>query len=145
MGNPCLTTGVFLCFPLTKVGKTGYNTTRYVKDWERKSKQWSLFREPRQVERGTEKAAEHGPGVGVSIFRHTRVRPLLRFEAEKPFCHCEAASAAVAIPHTIWGFPRSLRSLGMTEGRIFLRIKVVPRFIRPCSARAVFILEISIM
>ena len=33
------------------------------------------------VERGIEKAAEHGPGVGGSIGRLTRVRPLLRFEA----------------------------------------------------------------
>jgi len=29
-----------------------------------------------------EKAGEHGLGVGVSIGRHARVRPLLRFEAE---------------------------------------------------------------
>ena len=34
------------------------------------------------MERGIEKAAEHGPGVGGSIGRLTRVRPLLRFEAE---------------------------------------------------------------
>ena len=34
------------------------------------------------VERGMEKAGEHGPGVGGSIGRLTRVRPLLRFEAE---------------------------------------------------------------
>ena len=34
------------------------------------------------MERGTGKAAEDGPGVGVSIGRRTRVRPLLRLEAE---------------------------------------------------------------
>ena len=32
------------------------------------------------MERGTEEAAEHGLGAGASIFRPTRVRPLLRFE-----------------------------------------------------------------
>ncbi len=42
------------------------------------------------MERGTEKAAEHGLGVGVPIGRHTRVRPLLRFEAEQPhYSHSE--------------------------------------------------------
>ena len=84
-----------------------------------------------------EKAGEHGPGVGGSIGRLTRVRPLLRFEADfSPKGHCER-HRRVAIPHIRWGFPRSLRSLGMTE-KDLLRTKVVPRFIRPCSARAIF-------
>ena len=43
-----------------------------------------MIREPRLVEWGTKETAEHGLGVGVSIGRHARVRPLLRFEAEKP-------------------------------------------------------------
>ena len=34
------------------------------------------------MERGIEKAAEDGPGVGGSIGRPARVRPLLRFEAD---------------------------------------------------------------
>ena len=37
-------------------------------------------REPCLVGMGTGKAAEHGPGAGVSIGRHARVRPLKRFE-----------------------------------------------------------------
>jgi hypothetical protein len=42
-----------------------------------------------------EKAGEHGLGVGVSIGRLIRVRPLLRFEAEKPsFGHSEACGAS---------------------------------------------------
>ena len=36
-----------------------------------------------KVERGIEEATEHGLGVGESIGRLARVRPLLRFEAEK--------------------------------------------------------------
>ena len=39
-------------------------------------------REPCLVEMGTETEAEHGPGAGVSIGRHARVRPLKRFEAD---------------------------------------------------------------
>ena len=35
------------------------------------------------MKRGIEKAAEHGPGVGESIGRLARVRPLLRFEVQK--------------------------------------------------------------
>ena len=35
-------------------------------------------REPCLVEMGTEKHAEHGPGAGVPIGRHARVRPLKR-------------------------------------------------------------------
>ena len=47
------------------------------------------------VERGIEKAAEYGPGVGESIGRLARVRPLLRFEAEYPaFGHSEACAAS---------------------------------------------------
>ena len=43
-----------------------------------------MVREPRLVEWGTRKTAEHGLGVGRSIGRLARVRPLLRFEAENP-------------------------------------------------------------
>ena len=75
------------------------------------------------MERGTEEATEHGPGVGVSIGRHTRVRPLLRFEAEMPPL-CKGR----------W------QPEGLTEGLSILRIKVVPRsiFFRPCYARTIF-------
>ena len=73
-------------FSLTNIGKLGYNTQRYGKDNERKSTQRYLSREPRLVERGIEKAAEDGPGVGGSIGRPARVRPLLRFEAESLPC-----------------------------------------------------------
>ena len=38
-------------------------------------------REPCLVEMGTGKEAEHGPGAGVSIGRHSRVRPLKRPES----------------------------------------------------------------
>ena len=41
----------------------------------------ATVREPRQVRGGTEEAAEHGLGAGMSIGRHFRVRPLKRFEA----------------------------------------------------------------
>ena len=49
-------------------------------------------REPRLVERGTEEAAEDGLGVGVSIGSHTRVRPLLRKEADNPFVIARSAA-----------------------------------------------------
>ena len=38
-------------------------------------------REPCLVGMGTGKEAEHGPGAGVSIGRHSRVRPLKRPES----------------------------------------------------------------
>ena len=38
-------------------------------------------REPCLVGMGTETEAEHGPGAGVSIGRHARVRPLTRLES----------------------------------------------------------------
>ena len=84
--------------------ESGYNTKWYVKDWERKSTQRYLSREPRLVERGIEKAAEDGPGVGGSIGRPARVRPLLRFEADI-FCHSEGNLLPVGIPISCWGLP----------------------------------------
>ena len=33
------------------------------------------------MERGTEKDAEHGPGAGMAIGSHSRVRPLKRLES----------------------------------------------------------------
>ena len=40
-------------------------------------------REPCLVRMGTETDAEHGPGAGVPIGRHTRVRPLERLESSE--------------------------------------------------------------
>ena len=53
------------------------------KSCEKKSKLRYPVREPRLVERGTEKEAEHGLGAGMPIGSHPRVRPLLRVEATK--------------------------------------------------------------
>ena len=39
---------------------------------------WMPFREPRLVERGTDKFAEHGPGAAQAIGSLRRVRPLTR-------------------------------------------------------------------
>ena len=66
--------------------------------------------------RGIAEIAEHGPGVGGSIGRLARVRPLLRFEAETVFVIARLAKQAVAIsPPGLRRFPRRLRLLGMTE------------------------------
>ena len=43
------------------------------------------FSEPCLVRVGTAEAAEHGLGAGVSISRHSRVRPLLREESSVLF------------------------------------------------------------
>ena len=39
---------------------------------------WMPFREPRLVERGTDRFAEHGPGAAQAIGSLRRVRPLTR-------------------------------------------------------------------
>ena len=53
-----------------------------VKSCEGKSRLRYPVREPRLVERGTEKDPEHGPGAGMAIGSHSRVRPLKRYEVK---------------------------------------------------------------
>ena len=50
-------------------------------------------REPCLVGMGTETEAEHGPGAGVSIGRHARVRPLKRSESSKNLSFSNGAPA----------------------------------------------------
>ena len=64
---------------LTKSGKCGYNNRVQSKKCdEEKSTRARPFREPRELERGTEDRGEHGLGAGVPIGRHLRVRPSQR-------------------------------------------------------------------
>ena len=46
-----------------------------IKGSEQESTLAESVREPRLVRRGTQDAAEHGLGAGMSIGRHSRVRP----------------------------------------------------------------------
>ena len=79
---------------LTKPALSGYNwQVQSRKSCEEESTRKEPFREPRLVERGTEEAAEHGLGAGMSIGRLPRVRPLKRFEANTR--HCEPVRTLV--------------------------------------------------
>ena len=56
----------------------------------------NLFSESRLVQRGQAEADEHGLGAGMPIGRHSRVRPLTRFETI--FLSLRGGVADVAIP-----------------------------------------------
>ena len=88
---------------LTKTAFLEYNSK--VKGDEEKSMLAETFSEPGLVRAGTAEAAEHGLGAGVSIGRHSRVRPLLREEADF-FCE------------TRW-YRVNFVALGVFQGRFF--------------------------
>ena len=63
---------------LTKQPVSDYNEPIICKCGEKKSTLAETVREPSKVRVGTEEAAEHGLGAGLSIGRQLRVRPLQR-------------------------------------------------------------------
>ena len=94
---------------LTKPHFSGYNVCYTGKSCEGKSKLSYPVREPWLVEMGTVKEAEHGPGAGMSICSHSRVRPLKRFEA-KLLSSRTSLQTGVAIPRTF----RKLSGIAMS-------------------------------
>ena len=60
---------------LTNPGDLGYNGPYILKSCEKKSRSLRTVQRAPEGARGYGNAAEHGLGAGVSIGRHSRVRP----------------------------------------------------------------------